>query len=150
MLVSCASIVSKSEYPVSLMSSPSGAQVQVKKNGNVIHQGTTPSTVTLSASSGFFTPAKYEVVFSKKGQPQQIVPLTAGIDGWYFGNILFGGFVGLLIVDPATGAMFKLPESVNVSFATVASIEGNNGKIMHVVDRSELPKELESQLVALR
>jgi len=150
MLASCASIVSKSEYPVSLMSSPAGAQVQVKKNGAVIHQGTTPSTVTLSASSGFFTPAKYEVVFSKKGQPQQTVPLAAGVDGWYFGNIFFGGLVGLLIVDPATGAMFKLPDNVNVTFSAVASIEGNNGKVIHVVDRSDIPKDLESKLVALR
>ena len=150
MLASCASIVSKSEYPVSLMSSPAGAKVQVKKNGMVVHEGTTPSTVTLSASSGFFTAAKYEVIFSKKGHPQQTIPLTADIDGWYFGNILFGGLIGLLIVDPATGAMFKLPESLNASFASVASIEGNNGKVIHIVDRSTLPAEIEAQLVAVR
>jgi hypothetical protein len=150
MMASCASIVSKSEYPVSLMSSPSGAKVQVKKNGMIIHEGATPSTVTLSAASGFFTAAKYEVIFSKKGYPQQIIPLTADIDGWYFGNILAGGLIGLLIVDPATGAMFKLPEGVNANFSTVASIESNNGKVIQIVDRSILPAEIESQLVALR
>lgn len=150
MMASCASIVSKSEYPISLMSSPSGAKVQVKKNGMIIHEGATPSTVTLSASSGFFTAAKYEVIFSKKGYPQQIIPLTADIDGWYFGNILAGGLIGLLIVDPATGAMFKLPENVNANFSSVASLESNNGKVIQIVDRSTLPAEIESQLVALR
>lgn len=150
MITSCASILSKSEYPVSFISSPSGAKVQVKKNGIIVHESATPSTVTLSASSGFFTAAKYEVIFSKKGHPQQIIPLTADIDGWYFGNILFGGIIGLLIVDPATGAMFKLPENVNANFSSVASIESNNGKVIQIVDRSTLPAEIESQLVALR
>ena len=150
MMTSCASILSKSEYPVSLMSSPAGAKVQVKKNGMVVHEGTTPSTITLSASSGFFTAAKYEVIFSKKGYPQQTIPLTADIDGWFFGNILFGGLIGILIVDPATGAMFKLPESVNAHFASVASIEGNNGKVVHIVDHSTLPAEIKAQLLAVR
>ena len=32
-----------------------------------------------------------------------------------FGNILFGGIIGLLIIDPITGAMFKLPEKADAS-----------------------------------
>lgn len=37
------------------------------------------------------------------------------MDGWYFGNILFGGLIGFLIVDPATGAMYTLkPDTLNV------------------------------------
>lgn len=34
------------------------------------------------------------------------------MDGWYMGNLLFGGFIGFLIVDPATGAMWKLDDNV--------------------------------------
>lgn len=34
------------------------------------------------------------------------------MDGWYIGNLLFGGLIGMLIVDPATGAMYKLDDSV--------------------------------------
>jgi hypothetical protein len=34
------------------------------------------------------------------------------MDGWYIGNILFGGVIGFLIVDPATGAMWKLGDPV--------------------------------------
>lgn len=30
------------------------------------------------------------------------------MNGWYIGNLLFGGIIGLLIVDPATGAMWTL------------------------------------------
>ncbi len=34
--------------------------------------------------------------------------LEAGVNGWYFGNIIFGVLLGILIVDPATGAMWKI------------------------------------------
>jgi hypothetical protein len=149
-MASCASIVSKSEYPVSLTSSPAGVKVLVKKNGMVIHQGVTPSMVTLSARGGFFSPAKYQVEFSKKGGSTQTVPLTADIDGWYFGNILFGGLIGILIVDPATGAMWKLPENVNTTWTTLASVTSENGKTLNIVDRSSVPADLENQLIALR
>lgn len=147
---SCASIVSKSQYPVSLTSSPSGCNVVVKKDGAIVHQGTTPTMVSLSAKSGFFQAAKYEVQYSKKGLPTQTVQLSSQVDGWYFGNLLFGGLVGLLIVDPATGAMWSLPENVNVSLASVASLENEHGKTLRIVDKSSIPANLESQLVAVR
>lgn len=35
------------------------------------------------------------------------------MDGWYWGNILFGGLIGMLAVDPATGAMYKLPKATS-------------------------------------
>ena len=106
--------------------------------------------VTLPASGGFFSPAKYQVEFTKKGAPMQTVPLTADIDGWYFGNILFGGLIGMLIVDPATGAMWKLPENVNTSFTSLASVTSENGRTLKIVDRSAIPSNVESQLIALR
>lgn len=36
------------------------------------------------------------------------VTLTTGPSGWYVGNVVFGGLIGLLIVDPATGAMWGI------------------------------------------
>jgi hypothetical protein len=43
------------------------------------------------------------------------------VDGWYFGNLLFGGLIGLLIVDPATGAMYKLePNEINCNLVSSA------------------------------
>ena len=35
------------------------------------------------------------------------------MDGWYIGNIVFGGLIGWLVVDPASGAMWKLQDSVH-------------------------------------
>ncbi len=33
----------------------------------------------------------------------------------YIGNILFGGLIGMLAVDPVTGAMYVLPDTVSQS-----------------------------------
>ena len=35
----------------------------------------------------------------------------AYLNGWYIGNVVFGGLIGLLIVDPETGAMWRLDEN---------------------------------------
>ena len=43
------------------------------------------------------------------------------MDGWYIGNILFGGLIGMLIVDPATGAMYNLPDRVDINLDQDAS-----------------------------
>jgi len=148
-LAGCASIVSKSEYPVAITSNPTGADFVVKRaNGLPIASGVTPATITLGASDGYFKPAKYTVEFRRKGVAQS-VPLTAKIDGWYFGNILLGGIIGLLIVDPATGAMWTLNDTAIATFQQTASAStGDHG--LKVVSIDSLPMKYQGQLVALR
>jgi hypothetical protein len=149
-LASCATIVSKSSYPVNITSNPSGSRVIVKKeDGTVVHQGTTPATVTLSSRGGFFKPAKYSFEFSKQGMPSQTVALTAEMNGWYMGNILIGGLVGMLVVDPASGAMWSLPDNVNANLTPLASMSDGNGRTVAIVDRDALPADVQSRLVAL-
>ena len=115
-LCSCASILSKSTYPVTFDSSPSGAEIIVRdESGNAIHQGVTPTTLTLNASNGFFDPATYQITATMPGYHPGLSTLNAGLDGWYIGNIIFGGLIGILIVDPATGAMWRLGDRVVVS-----------------------------------
>jgi len=109
LLSSCASIVSKGSYPVSINSAPSEAKILIKdKKGIEVFSGQTPATIKLRAGSGFFGKARYQVTFSKSGYDTKTVPVEFKLDGWYFGNILLGGLIGMLIVDPATGAMYKL------------------------------------------
>ena len=114
---SCASIISDSVYPVSILSSPAGARVEVKNPYGVsIASGRTPMLVSLDAGAVFFQPAKYQIhCLSEEGEEVSVIPLHARLDGWYVGNILFGGFIGWLIVDPATGAMWKLPNMISVA-----------------------------------
>lgn len=115
----CASIVSKSNYPVSIESQPSAVFTITNKAGDVIHSGTTPEAVTLAAGAGFFVGERYEIVFSRDGHEDRTYTLQSELDEWYIGNILFGGPLGLLIVDPAAGAMYKLPKNVSGSFEDI-------------------------------
>jgi hypothetical protein len=40
------------------------------------------------------------------------------LSGWYFGNLLFGGIIGLAIVDPISGKMWTLPDNANGNLTT--------------------------------
>ncbi|MEE3914939.1 hypothetical protein V2I80_16135 [Pseudomonas viridiflava] len=118
----CASIVSDSKYPVAVTSSPSGAAYEIVNEGGVsVRSGVTPDEVTLRAGAGYFDGEKYTVTYRKDGYNSSTQTLESGIDGWYWGNIVIGGLIGMLIVDPATGAMYTLPEKIN-STLTVAPV----------------------------
>lgn len=114
-LTGCASIVSKSNWPVNVQSNPTGAKCVVSKvNGAQLHTGETPMTLNLDSSRGFFQPAKYNVKCMKDGYQASSVDISADLNGWYIGNIIFGGLIGILIVDPATGAMWKLDDAPHI------------------------------------
>lgn len=151
-LANCATIVSKSKYPVEITSNPSGAKFALKENHEnvILQQGTTPATVTLPSSYGYFKPASYTLEVTKKGCTSHTIEINAAVNGWYFGNILFGGPIGMLVVDPLTGAMWKLDKNVNANLTSFATLESGNGHSLHVVDRSSVPAEMTKHLVALR
>ncbi|MBC3540872.1 hypothetical protein ACFSC6_22295 [Rufibacter sediminis] len=148
----CASIVSESKYPINLASTPDGASFTiVNRNGQEVASGQTPTTVVLPAGNGFFKKGIYAIKFSKAGYSDKTLTLEAGVDGWYFGNLLFGGLIGMLIVDPATGAMYKFNQkdvkamlSQNTAFAP---LQGEGLKIVSVED---IPLELREKLVELK
>lgn len=110
-LSGCTSIVSKSDYPTTIDSDPSGINVTVFSGNQTIYRGVTPAHLVLKAGNGYFKKAHYKVTFSGKGFPTQSFNITPTIDGWYFGNLGFGGVIGFLIVDPITGAMYKLNDT---------------------------------------
>jgi hypothetical protein len=108
LLQGCASVLSNSAYPVLIDSEPGGAEFVVKNlNGIEVAHGQTPATVTLESSAGYFKKAGYSVQFFKPGFQPQRYRLTSRINGWYWGNVL--NPVGMLLIDPATGAMWQLP-----------------------------------------
>ena len=146
----CASIVSKSSYPISVNSNPSGATVSITdKKGNEIFKGQSPAIAILKSGAGFFAKAQYQVKISSPGFAEQIVPVTFKMNGWYWGNILFGGLIGMLIVDPATGAMWKLESSpINVTLnKSTTSIETPSLKI---IDIASVPQNMKDKLVRIK
>ncbi len=106
---SCATIFSKSVYPVTFNTNPPGAKIIIQdRDKETVFEGTTPATVNLDASAGYFKKAKYTITFIKDGYQTKTIPVYAKLDGWYFANLLIGGAIGMLIIDPASGAMYKL------------------------------------------
>ena len=115
-LPSCASIVGSSDQSVSFRSTPAGATVSVTdENGIDVYRGQTPTSVVLEKADGYFDAQQYTVRFTKPGYRDEVTTVGANISGWYIGNLLFGGIVGLAVVDPLTGAMWTLdPDQINV------------------------------------
>lgn len=117
-LSGCASIVSDTRYPVAVESNTSGELTVEDRQGTRHYKGETPANVTLSASQGFFRPARYEATLVTDDGSTVTESFRATLDPWYIGNVVFGGAIGLLIVDPATGAMWKLRPNVHINAPT--------------------------------
>lgn len=108
LLQGCASLLSNSAYPVLIESKPAGADFVINnQNGVEIGRGVTPSTVILESGAGYFRRGSYTVHFSKWGFEPQDYSLVSRMNGWYWANI--PNPIGMLLVDPATGAMWRLP-----------------------------------------
>ena len=147
-MAGCASIVSKSQYPVNISSQPQEADITiVNRSGEAVFSGTTPTTVTLKASAGFFKGENYTVTFKKEGFAPHTAQIERGLDGWYLaGNILIGGLIGWFIVDPATGAMWTL-EDLNVDLTSQSSSLQKEG--LHIITLDDVPDHLRSKMVKL-
>ena len=121
--VGCATILKGSSVPVSISSTPSSANVEIKRaDGIVVEQGQTPMTVKLGKGKD------YTVTISLDGYQTKTVPiLKGGIETAAFCNL--GGIVGWA-VDYSTGAMYKLePSTINVQLKEVTAQDGSDTAI---------------------
>lgn len=123
-LSGCATIVGDNSQLVQVNSDPSGVDFQVKDDsGRVVAQGKTPQGVMLAKSDGsYFGKKNYQITFSKADFQPVTLPIKASANGWYIGgNILFGGLIGWLVVDPFNGGMYSLsPKETNAMLVPVA------------------------------
>lgn len=108
---SCATIFTRSSYPITFTSEPEKANLTIENRaGRTIYTGTTPTTVELKSAAGYMKREEYSITFERDGYEPHLITLVADLDGWYMGNIFIGGLIGMLIVDPASGAMFKFQD----------------------------------------
>jgi hypothetical protein len=114
-LSGCATIVHGGPRPISVASSPAGAKVSIYDRSNTLVQtNTTPFVARLPTKYGYFQGQNYRLVFEMPAHATAEVKLQSSLSGWYLGNVIFGGVIGMLIVDPLTGAMFNLsPEKID-------------------------------------
>ncbi len=147
---SCASILSHNKYPVTINTHPNAAWVSVKKvNGQEIFSGESPATLVLKSGDGYFKKAYYTVTISKEGYEDRTVPIRFGFNEWYFGNVIFGGAIGMLIIDPWTGAMYKLKdEYIHVNLQKAAGHAG--APQLKIYDLHEIPEAWRAALVEVK
>lgn len=147
----CATIFGKSSYPFRVSTDPAGADVSItNKKGKEIFKGKSPATVTLKSGAGYFSRAEYQVKLSSPGFEEQVIPVNFKMNGWYFGNILIGGVLGMLIIDPISGAMWKLetPDiNTTLSRTNAAAFATPTLKIINIQD---VPDSLKQGLVQIK
>lgn len=142
---SCASIVSKTNWPLAVDSKPEGVHVSItNKSRKEVFSGKTPLVTKLKSGGGFFGKESYTVAMTYNGGETRKVNVECKINGWYFGNLLFGGLIGMLIVDPATGAMYRL-ESKDI-YEVFTETKTSQLKILDV---NSIPLEWRVNLIEL-
>ncbi|MCK5730869.1 MAG: PEGA domain-containing protein [Draconibacterium sp.] len=112
LLTNCAAIIHGNKQIVDFSSQPSGAIVYIDGK----EYGTTPTSVELKRMGrlkGESSEKKeYQVKIHLDGYHPYEIKVKRTVDGWFFGNIIFGGLIGI-IIDAATGSMYKLtPDQV--------------------------------------
>lgn len=108
----CASIVGSSNQPVSVQAMKSGSQVSGAtcelKNDKGSWYVTTPGSVTVHKAFGDMS-----VKCQKDSDDAALTTAKSSANGLVFGNILFGGIIGLA-VDMGTGSGYDYPSIVTV------------------------------------
>jgi hypothetical protein len=80
-----------------------------------------------------------------KGYETKKINLECKLNGWYFGNVFLGGLIGMLIVDPATGAMFRLDND-----EIYQKLERNQSTTdLKIINLQDVPDSLKANIVKL-
>ena len=106
-LAACASIMHGSSQDVGISSSPTSASVTVDNAA----KGQTPFVAKLSRKDNHI------IHIAADGYQPADLTLTRSTSGWVWGNLLFGGLIGLA-VDAISGGLYKLtPDQLNATLA---------------------------------
>ncbi len=104
-LTGCCSIIHGTRQDVGISSAPTGAMVKID---NVL-SGNTPVVAKLTRKDNHF------VRVELSGYQPFDMSLTRSVSGWVWGNIVFGGLIGLA-VDAIDGAFYNpSPEQVSAT-----------------------------------
>ena len=138
-LSGCASIFNGPNQLVTIRSAPEGAGATVtNRAGEKIHTGTTPVTLTLRRGAGYFKAETYTVLLTKEGFADKELTIVGSVSGWYIGNQLIGGLIGMLAVDPLTGGMYTFPDSVSGTLDPQAAKTSSVGPALIIVSTDSL------------
>ena len=103
----CATIINGTSQKIGISSEPTGVLVTVDSQP----RGNTPVFVELTRKD------THIIRVEKDGYRPHETCLTRHASGWVWGNIVFGGVIGL-VVDACTGGLYKLdPNQVTANLA---------------------------------
>jgi hypothetical protein len=108
-VTACSTIVEGTDQTVTVNSDPSGAECMLTREGlGVGTASPTPQTLTVDRGDE-------DIIVSckKEGYLSTNATLPSEVEGMTFGNILFGGLIGVA-VDAASDANAKYPDSIMV------------------------------------
>ena len=104
-LTGCCSIIHGTRQDVGISSAPTGAMVKIDN----VSSGNTPVVAKLTRKDNHF------VRVELSGYQPFDMTLTRSVSGWVWGNIVFGGLIGLA-VDAIDGAFYNpSPEQVSAT-----------------------------------
>ncbi len=105
----CSTIVSGTDQSVTVITEPSGAECTLERDGVAIAViNPTPGTVNVDKSS-----QNISVLCTREEHQDSAGVLSSTFESMTFGNILFGGVIGVAI-DASSGAMNQYPDSVTI------------------------------------
>jgi hypothetical protein len=147
----CATIVHSGPRVIPISSSPPGAKVSIYDRSNeLVMTNTTPFVANLYPKYGYFKGQSYRLVFEMPGHAPAEVRLESSVSGWYFANLLFGGLIGMIIVDPLTGAMFNLtPDKIEQTLTPAQAQLIRDGKGVLVVMASQATERERAAMVRI-
>lgn len=120
-LAGCGTIINGSTQDVNVASTPTGAIIRV----NGVQNAQTPAMLALDRKSS------HTIELDLNGYEPYVMQLKRSTSGWVWGNIVFGGLIGL-VVDASTGGMYKLnPEQVAIQLE-------RSGQVSATVDDDQL------------
>lgn len=116
-LLGCATIMHGTSQDIGIQSRPTGATVTVDNQA----YGKTPVIAKLSRKD------HHVVHFTLEGYQPFDATITRSTSGWIWGNIVFGGLIGLA-VDAITGGLYKLkPEQVEAVLTSQGTSDSMQG-----------------------
>lgn len=121
----CGTIMQGTTQQVGISSNPSNASVTI--NGQ--NHGNTPMIIDLKRKDS------HMVRIQLDGYQPYETNLTRSTSGWVWGNIVFGGLIGL-VVDASAGGMYKLtPEQIDAEMrsAQAEALSNDDGLYIAVV-----------------
>ena len=124
---SCASIVHGPTQTVDFKSQPTGAVIKIDGK----EYGTAPQSVELKRRGRLkgenTEKLEYNVEVVMDGYYPYEMKIKRSMDGWFLGNLLFGGLLGI-IIDAANGSMYQLTPDQMVAQMKEKPLVFNNHK----------------------